>query len=350
MKKISIILPVYNVPAEFLRASLNSVLMQAGEDIEILIIDDGSTDASSKICDEYEKKDPRISLIHQENMGLAGSRNTGLDMAEGEYIIFVDSDDLLCDKLVCEKMYQYAKKENIDIGFFNNVNTFNKNIDSAAIQKYFQGEEIRKRLQLSIIMQKEIADGIVLGSAWAKIYKNSFLKEHQLKFDIELRRTQDRAFLVECLTKNPKVAYFNLLAYEYTVTNYESLTNKYNARTKYYFEKLIKRIRKVIYKNYQVDQEFKTAIHQMCCKLFFDCLYTDMFNRDNKKSFKERYFDYRRLLADDNYKTAICQVNRKEFIVRQQLILLCIRKKLYFISALILEGIRSFQRLKYANR
>ena len=92
--KISVIIPVYNVD-EFLSECLESVINQTYNNIEIILIDDGSTDESGKICDKYGAKDKRIKVIHQENMGVSSTRNRGIDLSSGEYLTFVDSDDIL---------------------------------------------------------------------------------------------------------------------------------------------------------------------------------------------------------------------------------------------------------------
>ena len=91
-EKISIIIPVYNVE-KYLRRCLNSIINQTYKDIEIILVDDGSTDNSGKICDEYKEKDNRIVVIHKENGGLSDARNAGIDIAKGKYIGFIDSDD-----------------------------------------------------------------------------------------------------------------------------------------------------------------------------------------------------------------------------------------------------------------
>lgn len=111
--EISIIVPVYNV-AGFLPRCIDSLLGQTFEDLQIILIDDGSTDGSEAICDEYQKKDRRVLTLHQQNRGVSAARNTGLGVASAEYILFVDSDDYLHPE-ACERLYAMAKDSGCDI-------------------------------------------------------------------------------------------------------------------------------------------------------------------------------------------------------------------------------------------
>src|SRR5690606_27273688 len=92
MPKVSVIIPVYNAE-KYLRECIDSVLAQTFDDFELLLINDGSTDGSGKICDEYAQKDARVKVFHKENGGVSSARNLGLDNAKGEWITFIDSDD-----------------------------------------------------------------------------------------------------------------------------------------------------------------------------------------------------------------------------------------------------------------
>ena len=114
--KVSIIVPVFNLQ-DYLGRCLDSILAQTMNETEILIIDDGSTDDSGKIADQYAEKDSRITVIHKRNGGLSEARNTGVDAASADYIMFVDSDDWV-DPLFCEMPYQAAIRNDADLVYF----------------------------------------------------------------------------------------------------------------------------------------------------------------------------------------------------------------------------------------
>ena len=113
MEKITVIIPVYNV-ASFLERALKSITEQTYTDLQILLIDDGSTDESGKICDLWAKKDDRIQCVHQENEGVSAARNHGLELAEGAYIMFLDSDDWVEPDMV-EKLHQLICEHHADV-------------------------------------------------------------------------------------------------------------------------------------------------------------------------------------------------------------------------------------------
>lgn len=114
--KISVVIPVYNVE-NYLRQCLDSVINQTLDDIEIICVNDGSTDSSPDILEEYSRKDSRIRIISQENMGLSGARNTGMKYIKGEYVYFLDSDDYIeLDAL--NQMYNISKNNSLDMLMF----------------------------------------------------------------------------------------------------------------------------------------------------------------------------------------------------------------------------------------
>ena len=112
--KISIIIPVYNAE-EYLDRCLHSVLDQDFTSFEVILVDDGSSDASPLICDRYSSTDPRFITLHQSNKGVSAARNSGLNMAQGEYVMFLDSDDVLLPDAL-EKMVDGLKDEDVVVG------------------------------------------------------------------------------------------------------------------------------------------------------------------------------------------------------------------------------------------
>ncbi len=110
---ISVIIPIYNVE-KYLTKCVESIIMQSYKNIEIILVDDGSPDKSGALCDEFAEKDKRITVIHQKNKGLSGARNSGLEIAKGEYILFIDSDDWI-DKTFIETLYKNALEYSAEI-------------------------------------------------------------------------------------------------------------------------------------------------------------------------------------------------------------------------------------------
>ena len=113
---VSIIVPIYN-SEKYLRPCIESLCNQSHADIEIILVDDGSSDSSGAICDDFANKDPRIKVVHKQNGGVSAARNDGLDMACGKYIMFVDSDDFLHPQAM-EICFSFAEKDSSDLVAF----------------------------------------------------------------------------------------------------------------------------------------------------------------------------------------------------------------------------------------
>ncbi len=178
MNKISVIVPIYNVE-QYLPKCVDSILNQTYRNLEIILVDDGSTDASPKLCDEYAQKDPRVVVLHKENGGASSSRNAGLDMASGEYIAFVDSDDWL-DSNMYTDMMEILLKHDADIvecGY-----KYIKENGSVIVSRENTGE-IREYDNISALDALYFGDQIWGGISivlWNKLYKKSVLSGMRL--------------------------------------------------------------------------------------------------------------------------------------------------------------------------
>ena len=160
---ISIIVPVYNTE-EYLQQCIDSILEQTYSTLEIILVDDGSTDLSGSICDIYATKDSRIKVIHKKNCGLSAARNTGLDTASGDYICFVDSDDYIDTKL-CERIVNILSETCVDIVAFDIALVDEKGKDIGSIESS-HGLFADKKVAL-----RELLSNHLNNYAWNKVYK-----------------------------------------------------------------------------------------------------------------------------------------------------------------------------------
>ena len=124
---LSVIVPVYKVE-QYLEKCVDSILGQTFKNIEIILVDDGSPDNSGVICDEYAKKDHRIEVIHKSNGGVSNARNVAIEQANGEYLMFIDSDDIVSDDL-CKVLFEMLKNNNADISICNATHIFDDRFD-----------------------------------------------------------------------------------------------------------------------------------------------------------------------------------------------------------------------------
>ena len=168
--KLSIIVPIYNV-RNFLHKCINSILNQTYKDYELILVDDGSSDGSSLICDDYKERDERICVFHKENGGLSDARNYGLDHSKGEYVAFVDSDDWI-DNGMYESMMSAIVNNNADIVVCGHrVVTIDGMVEETVV---FNKPILYTGTQATIEILK---DDEIPSFAWNKLYKKSLFKD-----------------------------------------------------------------------------------------------------------------------------------------------------------------------------
>jgi glycosyltransferase involved in cell wall biosynthesis len=230
--KVSIIVPIYNVE-KYLCKCLDSILNQTYKKLEIILVDDGSPDNCGKICDEYAKKDSRIKVVHKENGGLSSARNAGLEIATGDIIAFIDSDDWVYNKMI-EKTVNVMLEENADIVCFE----FTSQIEDTNINNY-ECNNISKILNseeaIRLLLEGEIKDYV-----WNKIFKKEVFEN--LLFPIG-RNYEDMATTYLTFLKASKIVLIQDKLYFYyiranSIVNVKDknaiLKGKYDAMLAYY--------------------------------------------------------------------------------------------------------------------
>ena len=213
MDLISIIVPVYNV-SKYLRQCVDSIINQTYQNLEIILVDDGSPDDSGMICDEYAEKDCRIKVIHKKNGGLSDARNAGIKVANGMYICFIDSDDYVSEIFI-EHLYTNAKKYDVNVSCCGFCRFFDsgkmQHILFENVQREYYGEEIQKYLNI---------DGYFNVAVWNKMYK----KELFNSICFPVGKNSEDAFVMYRILEKADSLYYDSTELYYYRQRYGSIT------------------------------------------------------------------------------------------------------------------------------
>lgn len=221
MPKISVIIPIYN-SQNSLQRTIESFLNQTFKDFELLLVDDGSTDNSSNICNKFAQIDTRIRVFHQNNQGVAMARQTGINYARGEYSIHADSDDWV-ESHMLEDMYTKAKNTDADIVIANYFTNSNKKGELLHKQKLESDECIEVLYQ--------IVTGKLFGALWNKLIRHSLYKTFNIQFYMGLNYYEDVLVLIQLLQhKNIRIVHINEAYYHYCINN-ASISHKISLNT-----------------------------------------------------------------------------------------------------------------------
>lgn len=217
---LSIIVPIYNVE-QYLNKCFNTLINQQSMQIEFICIDDGSTDKSGDICDEFAKKDRRFKVVHKRNEGVSSARNLGLKIAKGKYIAWVDPDDYISLKWF--KIIEKYLNNDIDIIFFDYALINNKKRYNVFFDK--KNKNIKKDIFLRDLVLDKVKSHL-----WQMIFKKDIIQN--IRFPIQKRFMEDFSVLHKIILKADKIFYIHEVLYFYRIRN-NSLTNTWNIEQNY---------------------------------------------------------------------------------------------------------------------
>lgn len=284
MPKVSIIVPVYNVE-KYLPKCLDSLVNQTFKDIEIICVNDGSPDNSIDILNEYAQKDDRVKVITKENGGLFSARHEGMKYINGEYVIFVDSDDWVSHSLV-EKCLNAAKVENPDVVVYGAFSVREKSGKIHCKRGGYDYAKIPKNFNRKNIFNYP-------PTAWSKMYKTEFLKEHNIRFQ-EIKNGEDQLFFVHSMLCADKIRKVNENLYYYiksragAITAVNKKTSLSPVMNLYAIDKLLDSL--------NIDEEYKKFI---LSKYFKKALsWFAKASDDISDRFYEETMDVRKYLSD----------------------------------------------------
>lgn len=305
--KISVIMPVYNV-SEYLPKAIESVLNQSFTSFELFLIDDGSTDNSGKICDEYAIKDNRIKVIHQENSGAHNARNNALKIATGEYVCFFDSDDYI-DVNMLNDLYCLALNNNSNLvisGFYihtyYNLNDYitldyvPNTTNDLEVESFNDKKSFRENAYLNF-------DKNMFYSPWNKLYKLSYIKENSITFPITYR--DDFPFVLSVIKDIDRVTFTKKQYYHFIRKRSDSETQKYFPNL---FEKREEEHNEMlsIYKHWGLDSDYNSM--EMIARRYIDriieCI-VNLFNSECKLSKAEKKNTISNYINSNNFNESI---------------------------------------------
>ena len=217
MVKVSVVVPVYKTPENFLKECVKSVLSQSLENLELILVDDGSPDSCGTVCDAFSALDSRIHVVHQENRGVSFARNKGVSLAKGKYLLFLDADDFLYkDTLLF--LFDFAERNQSDITLFEyrqGGKVFHL-FDGADVN-CFDSSSLKKLFCATVLPKKK--EGVLLSGICCKFYRTDFIKQNELKFAENITSAEDQLFFLACLNEKPLVSYCARPFYEYRLVN-----------------------------------------------------------------------------------------------------------------------------------
>lgn len=331
MAQVSIVIPVYRVNRDHLRKCIESLIGQTLREIEIIIVDDGTTDDCKELCREFAAREERILYLSQENAGVSVARNTGIQHASAPIITFVDADDW-AEPEMCETLKEeFDSQKDIQICIFaaylNDTNRERKNPFWNCERKLFEKKE-KEQLQLQSIYRKSskfVPEFATFGTTWCKGYGRQWLLDHQLWYEPELRRGQDTVFNLNAFEKADKVMYVNKYLYHYRL-NDGSAIHRYTDNAIEYLSRILRYIFAFI-EEYQKPDYFYQAYYYKCASLLVTAMGNDCFHKDNPKSRKEKKQDLRKLLNDEIYAEAFQKIDMRSVPVQTKIFWTLIKHK-----------------------
>lgn len=308
-KKVSIIIPMYNAESS-IKKCISSILVQADESVEIIVINDGSVDDSGNIVNSLKKVDSRILLIEQENRGVSAARNKGLEYAKGENIIFVDADDYLVEDSLKTRLYLASKADLLISDYSRDSGLYS---EDALIYSY-------DNISITAVMEALLPDSNLgyQGYLWNKVFKKEIIDSKNIRFNEQISYGEDRLFIAEYVSQCKSILLDSnkVYHYSYAATGAMSLMKTIKGE---YCSKIFSEV-EGLEKFAAIVKEYDESLYQRVVYYeFVTCLNFVRFSEKKLVSFREKCIECARekLLEIFNFSITITPVQKKiEAILR----------------------------------
>lgn len=340
--KVSVIVPVYNVPKKYLEKCVSSLVNQTLNDIEIILVDDGTPDTSGKLCDGYAKKDSRIKVIHQENKGLCGARNTGVKSSTGEWISFVDGDDWI-EPNAYEKLYNIGTKNNVDAVMFGYVKDYPSKSVIMHYDKYFENNKVYNTSEDIAYLQKMILNyNANCAMAPTKFIRKSVIEKYNIYHDEKLRQgAEGIEFNIRLFSKIKSALFLNETFYHY-IYNDESITTVHNEKNHQMVIDCFKKIKGEINND---DSEIMGWFYNRMKYVILTTAISGYFSKSNKEPYKTQKRKFKKYMSDTLVQETLKSKNYQGLSTTRKVTLFFIKHKLFF-AVKIISILRNRQKAK----
>lgn len=334
---VSVIVPVYNAEKTILR-TVESILKQSYKDIEIILVNDGSTDDSMAICEKLKDDDPRISVTSQGNKGASAARNCGIQKARGKWIMFADADDALYSEAIANLMMYSDCECDIIVGCCC------KGAPSAGIHgsEVIEGNRFAEAClsrSYAIELQNKIRhleSGICVGPPWGKLFRTELLRDNDVWFPEGLAHHEDTVFCVKAYLKSEYVMLVETDVYFYNNT-INSVSKRFN-KTKI---ENMRKVVEIIASEENIEQVAPKAINDFVCNRTLDCFSGNITHKDNNQSLKEimsqlnRYFSSPKVNGIFRNSTIFNILRNQDFSLIQRIMLVMLRLNMKVLVVLM---------------
>lgn len=327
--KVSFIIPCYNVE-KYIFKCIESIINQSEKNIEVICIDDGSTDNTYEILNKYAKEDNRLKIIKKENGGVASARNMGIINASGEFIMFVDGDDYV-DKKIAKEMYMVAKREEADIVKCNRYDVYLKPYKIIKRKALYNEETVIPKERYSEIYI-DFLKRAKLGSCWMSLIRRDIIIDNNIMFNENLKCDEDVVFLFQAFTESKKFVYIPD-AYYYYVRHGQGLSAKgINLEERYKSRKEHTKILKRYIELWNIENS-EILLRE---KITYVYIYTAFqVSRANKKiKFFERYILFKKIVKDEELNKNIKNAEGKILNMPEKIMYGLVKWRCYFLAYL----------------
>lgn len=335
---ISVIVPVYKVE-NYLRQCLDSLAAQTLDDIEIIIVDDGSPDGCPEICDEYAAKDARMKVVHKQNGGLLSARKAGVAASSGDYIGFVDGDDWV-EPETFMNMHNAIIKYSPDMVLSDFLCDYGDCIEPSD-QCFEEGFYDRARLE-SEIFPKMLFDGRfyrfgVNPNCWSKLVKRELIEKNLSPVDERIRMGEDAAFIYPCILDSQSITCVKTPTYHYRITE-QSMSNAYDERLKDIILLPYKRLKE---KNAESDFDISSQLDYYLLYMV-NFLLRNEAKKANAHSKKERRAVIENICADGDIRSAAARVDTKKLSTHTRLLASALGRGSVFMTKKYVDFLRIY--------